>query len=38
MRQLLDDFSPSAVVAGFLALLVGFTSSVVIVFWVATAS
>jgi len=37
MRQLLDDFSPSAVVAGFLAVLVGFASSVVIVFQAAAA-
>ncbi len=37
MRQLLRDFSPSAVVAGFVAVLVGYTSSVVIVFAAASA-
>jgi benzoate membrane transport protein len=32
MRSLLQDFSPSTVVAGFVAVLVGYTSSVAIIF------
>jgi benzoate membrane transport protein len=32
MRRLLQDFSPSTVVAGFVAVLVGYTSSVAIIF------
>lgn len=32
MRRLLQDFSPAAVVAGFVAVLVGYTSSVAIIF------
>jgi len=32
MRRLLKDFSPSTVVAGFVAVLVGYTSSVAIIF------
>lgn len=32
MRKLLSDFSPSTVVAGFVAVLVGYTSSVAIIF------
>ena len=37
MRRFLDDLSLSAVVAGFVAVLVGFTSSVVIIFQAAAA-
>jgi benzoate membrane transport protein len=32
MRRLLQDFSPSTIVAGFVAVLVGYTSSVAIIF------
>lgn len=37
MRSLLRDFSPSTVVAGFVAVLVGYTSSVAIIFQAALA-